>query len=78
MVLNFDEIVPEEGADVEKGNGKRKTRYYVFRRKRLGHNGHRLRFRTDDDGWVTVMKGAKRDAEREIAGVQRDVQWQGH
>jgi hypothetical protein len=25
MVLNFDEIVPEEGADVEKGNGKRKA-----------------------------------------------------
>jgi hypothetical protein len=65
LVLNFDEIVPEEGADMEKGNGKRKARYYVFRLRRLGHNGCRLRFRTDDDGWVTVMKGPN-DAEREI------------
>jgi hypothetical protein len=65
LVLNFDEIV-EEGADMEKGNGKRKARYYAFRLRRLGHNGRRLRFRADDDGWVTVMKGAKRDAEREI------------
>jgi hypothetical protein len=66
MVLNLDEIVPEEGADMEKGNGKRKSRYYAFRLRRLGHNGRRLRFRADDDGWVTVMKGSKRDAEREI------------
>jgi hypothetical protein len=66
MVLEFDEIVPEEGADMEKGNGKRKAHHYAFRRRRLGHNGRRLRFRADDDGWVTVMKGAKRDAERKI------------
>jgi hypothetical protein len=66
MVLNFDETVPEEGVDVDKGDGKRKTQYSVFRRRRLGYNGRRLRFRPDDDGWVTVMKGAKRDAEREI------------
>ena len=78
MMLNFDEIVPEEGEDEEKGNGKKKTQYYAFLLRRLGHIGRRLRFRADDDGWVTVMKGAKRDAEREIAGVQRDVQWQGH
>ncbi len=66
MVLNFDEIVPEEGADVEKGNVKRKSQYYTFRRRRLGHNGRHFRFRGDDDGWVTVMKGVKRDAECEI------------
>jgi hypothetical protein len=66
MVLNFDEIVSEEGADVEKGDGKRKVQYYVFRHRLLGHKGLRLRFRADDDWWVTVMKGAKRDAEREI------------
>ncbi len=66
MVLNFDEIVPEEGAVVDKGNGKKKAHHYAFRRRRFGHNGRRLRFRADDDGWVTVMKGAKRDAEREI------------
>jgi hypothetical protein len=40
MVLNFDDIVPEEGADVEKGNGKKKAHHYAFRRRRLGHNGH--------------------------------------
>jgi hypothetical protein len=54
---------------VEKGNDKRKTQCYVFRLDRLrhlAHNGFRLRFRADDDGWVTVMKRAKRDAECEI------------
>jgi hypothetical protein len=45
MVLNFEEIVPEEGVDVEKGDDKRKTQYYVFRHRSLGHNGYRLRFR---------------------------------
>jgi hypothetical protein len=30
MVLNFDEIVPEEGADEERGNDKRKTQYLTL------------------------------------------------
>ncbi len=66
MVLNFDEIVPKEGSDAEKGHVNRKTDYYMFRHRSLEHNWSLLRFRTHDDGWVTVMKEAKRDAEREI------------
>jgi hypothetical protein len=63
MVLNLDETVPEEGADVDKGDGKRKTRSVEGV---SAPNARRLHFRSDDNGWVTVMKGAKRDAEREI------------
>ena len=62
-----NEIVSEEGEDREKSNGNRKAQFYAFRLSRLGHNGRRLRFsKPDRDGYITVMKGAKRDAEREI------------
>jgi hypothetical protein len=67
MVLNFDEILPEDGADREKSNDKKKAQFYVFRHRRLGHHGRYLRFsKPDGDGYITVMKGVKRDAEHEI------------
>jgi hypothetical protein len=48
-------------------DGKRKTQCYVFRLRYLGHHGRHLRFSNpDEDGYITVMKGAKRDAECEI------------
>ena len=55
--MTMHKIVPEEGADRE----------YAFRLRRRGHNGRRLCFsKPDGDGYITVMKEAKRDAEREI------------
>jgi hypothetical protein len=48
-------------------NGKRKAQCYVFLLRCLGHHGRHLRFsKPDEDGYITVMKGAKRDAELEI------------
>ncbi len=48
MVLNFDEIVPEDGADREKSNGKRKAQFYAFRPRRLGRHGRHLHFSKPD------------------------------
>ena len=65
MDIDF-EIVEER--DVEKGRvGQRKARFYAFYLRRLGLNGRRLRFsQPDEHGYVTVMKGAKRYAERKV------------
>ena len=67
MVLDFGEMDPEEAADESERVGRKKTRFHAFNLRRLGHNGRRLRFsRPSADGFITVLKGAKRDAERGV------------
>jgi hypothetical protein len=66
MVIDF-EIVSEEHADGAEGSGPRRAQFHASRRRRFGHRGRRLRFsRPDVHGYITVMKGAKRDVGREI------------
>ncbi len=66
MVIDF-EIVPEEHADGAEGSGPRRAQFNVSHRRRFGHRGCHLRFsRPDVHGYITVMKGAKRDVDREI------------
>jgi hypothetical protein len=67
MVLDFGEIVLEEAADGSERVGRKKARFDAFNLRRLGHNGRRLRFsKPNTDGFITVQKGAKSDAEREV------------
>jgi hypothetical protein len=67
MVLDFGDIDLEEAADGGERVGRKKARFHAFNLRRLGHNGRRLRFsRHNADGFITVLKGAKRDAEREV------------
>ncbi len=54
-------------ADGAEGSGPRRAQFHASRRRRFGHRGRRLRFsRPDVHGYITVMKGAKRDVGREI------------
>jgi len=67
MVLDFGEMDPKEAADGSERVGRKKARFHAFNLRLLGHNGRRLRFsRPSADGFITVLKGAKRDAEREV------------
>ena len=60
-------MVPEERTGGDEGIDQRRTQFYSFYLSRLGHHGRRLRlFGSDTSVYITVMKGAKRDAEREI------------
>ncbi len=67
MVLDFGDIDLEEAADGSGRVGRKKAWFHVFNLRRLGHNGRRLRFsRPNADGFITVLKGTKRDAEHEV------------
>jgi hypothetical protein len=67
MVLDFSDIDLEEAADVSESVGRKKARFHAFNLRRLGHNRSRLRFsRANADDFITVLKGAKRDAQREV------------
>jgi hypothetical protein len=67
MVLDFGDIDLEEATDGSERGVKKKARFHSFNLRRLRHNGSRLRFsRPNADGFITVLKGAKRDAEREV------------
>ncbi len=67
MVLDFGDIDLEEAADGSERVGRRKARFHDFKLRRLGHNGSRLRFsRSNADGFITVLKGDKHDAEGEV------------
>ncbi len=67
MVLDFGDIDVEEAADGRERVGRKKVRFHDFNLRRLGHNGCRLRFsRPNTDGFITVLKGVKRDVKREV------------
>ncbi len=78
MVLDFGGIDLEEATDGSKPVGRKKARFHDFNLSRLGHNGRRLRFsRSNADGFITVLKGAKRDAEREVKVPVYSVTYSG-
>ena len=47
MVLDFDEIVPEDRAGGDEGVGQRRSQFYVFLLRTLGYHGRLLKVRRE-------------------------------